>query len=85
MSMDTWWLISAITMIVPGIMVFLSLTLKHKANRWTNIILGMFYTVYNLNGVSMYPSVYDKFLLLVSVVFTALIVWYTWKWRKQEA
>ena len=85
MSMEMLWLISAITMIVPGVMVFLSLTLKYKANRWANIILGIFYTIYNLNGLSMYPSVYDKFLLLVSIVFTALIVWYTWKWRRQEA
>jgi hypothetical protein len=85
MSMEMLWMISAITMIVPGAMVFLSQTLKAVANRWTNIIVGAFYTVYNLVGVSSYPSAYDKFLIIVSIAFTALIVWNAWKWPKQEA
>ncbi|MFC2046454.1 DUF6326 family protein [Chloroflexota bacterium] len=79
------WLASAITMIVPGAMVFLSLALKNKVNRWANIIIGIFYTGYNLVGLSTYPSAYDKFLIMVSIVFTALIVWYAWRWPRQEA
>ena len=47
-SAEMLWLVAAITMIVPGIMVFLSLALKSKANRWANIIMGIFYTGYNL-------------------------------------
>ena len=85
MSMDTLWMISAITMIIPAVMVFLSLTLKYKANRWANIIIGIFYTAYNLMGLPTYSSAYDRFLIFVSIVFTALIVWYAWKWPKQEA
>jgi len=85
MSMEMLWMISAITMIVPGVMVVLSLTLKAEANRWTNIIVGAFYTVYNLAGLSAYPSAYDKFLIFVSIVLTALIVWNAWKWPKHEA
>ncbi len=34
---------SAMLMAIPSMMVFLSLTLKAKANRWTNIILGIFH------------------------------------------
>jgi hypothetical protein len=85
MSMEMLWMISAVTMIIPGIMVFLSLALKAKANRWTNIIVGAFYTAYNLVGLSSYPSAYDKFLILVSIVFTALIIWIALKWPEQEA
>jgi hypothetical protein len=84
MSMDMLWMISAITMIVPGAMVFMSLALKANVNRWTNIIVAAFYTLYNLVGVSSYSSAYDKFLIVVSIVFTALIVWKAWKWPKQE-
>jgi len=87
MSPEVLWLVSAITMIVPGVMVFLSLALKGRANRWTNIIIGIFYLGYNLTGLlaSQYPSAYDKFLIAVSIVFTALIVWYAWKWPRQES
>ena len=83
-SPEMMWLASAITMIVPGVMVFLSLTLKNKANRWANIIIGIFYTGYNLIGLPSYPSAYDMFLIIVGILFTALIVWYAWKWPKQE-
>lgn len=84
MSMEILWLISAITMTIPVVMVFLSLTLKYKVNRRANIILAIFFFVYSLNGLRMYPSAYDKFLLIVSLVFNALTVWYAWKWSKQE-
>ena len=84
-SPELLWLVSAIIMIVPGAMVFLSLTLKNKANRWANIIIGIFYTGLNLIGLPTYQSTYDKFLIFVGIVFTALIVWYAWKWPKQEA
>ena len=75
------WLVAAITMMIPVAMVFLSLELKYKANRWANIIVGIFYTGYNLIGLPTYPSAYDKFLIIVGLVFTALIVWFAYKWK----
>ena len=84
MSPELLWLVSAITMIIPGAMVFLSLTLKYKVNRIFNIILGVFYASYNLIGLPTYTSIYDKFLIAVSIMFTALIVWCAWKWDKLE-
>jgi hypothetical protein len=85
-NFDMLWLISAITMIVPGAMVFLSLALKAKTNRTVNIVLGIFYTGYSLMGLvgGGYPSAYDNFLIIVGMLFTALIVWYAWRWPKQE-
>ena len=79
------WMVAAVTMIIPGIMVFLSLALKSKVNRWANIIMGIFYTGYNLIGVSSYSSAFDIFLIILSIVFTALVVWYAWKWPRQVA
>jgi hypothetical protein len=79
-SPGTLWMISAITMTIPVVMAILSLTLNHPVNRWANIIMGIFYTGYNLIGLPRYPSAYDKFLIFVSIVFTALIVWYAWRW-----
>jgi len=75
----------AILLVLPVLMVFLSLTLPYKANRWANIILAVVLFVFNVIGLPTYPSVYDQFLIVVGLVFNVLTVWYAWKWRKQEA
>jgi hypothetical protein len=80
MSPEMLWFISAITMTIPVVMIILSLTLNYPVNRWANIIVGIVYTGYNLIGLPRYPYAYDKFLIFVSIVFTALIVWFAWKW-----
>ena len=84
---QVWLLGSSILMAIPAVMVFLSLTLKAKANRWANIILGIVYTGVALIILLMPgPRIYHYiFYEIVEVVLTALIVWYAWKWPKQEA
>jgi hypothetical protein len=79
-------LVSAIIMAIPSVMVFLSLTLKAKLNRWANIILGIIYTGIILVTLLM-PGVWAHYIFvgIVEVVLTALVVWYAWKWPKQEA
>jgi len=74
------WLGIAILMVIPIVMVFLSLSLNDPVNRWANIIVALFFFVFNLIGLPTYPSAYDKFLILVGLVFNALTVWYAWKW-----
>lgn len=67
-------------MVIPVVMVFLSLTLSHPANRWANIILAIIFFSFNLLGLPTYPSAYDRFLIVVGLVFNALTVWYAWNW-----
>ncbi len=67
-------------MLIPIVMVVLTLTLKYPAIRWANIIVAIFFFVFNLIGLPTYPSAYDKFLIIVSLGFNALTVWYAWKW-----
>ena len=74
-------LVMSIIMAIPIFMSFLSLTLKDKANRWANIIIGIFFTGYGLIGLPAYTSAYDQFLIIVGLVFTALIVWSAYKWK----
>ena len=74
----------AVIMVIPILMVFLSLTLKHKANRWANIIVAVFFFLFNAVGLPTYPSAYDQFLIVVGLVFNILTVWYTWKWSNQK-
>ena len=73
------WLLIAIIMLIPIVMVVLTLTLKYPAIRWVNIIVAIFVVVFNLFGLP-YKGAYDNFLIAVSIVFNALTVWYAWKW-----
>jgi len=80
MSPGMLWMISAITMTIPVVIIILSLIVQHNANRWANIIVAIFFFGYSLLGIGKYPGSYDKFLLVVSMVANALTVWYAWKW-----
>ena len=70
----------AVLMVIPIVMVFLSLTLNHPANRWANIIVAVLFFGFNLIGLPTYPSAYDKFLIIVGLAFNVLTVWYAWRW-----
>jgi hypothetical protein len=74
------WLGLAIFLVIPIVMVFLSLTLKYPVIRWTHIIVAIIFFGFNLIGLPTYPSAYDKFLIIVGLVFNVLTVWYAWKW-----
>jgi hypothetical protein len=83
MSPEMLWMISAITMTIPVIMIILSLTLKYPVNRWANIIVAILFFVYSLVGLRNYPSAYDRFLIAVSLVANVLTVWYAWNWVQE--
>ena len=70
----------AALLLIPVVMVFLSLTLKYRANRRANIILATLLFAFNLVGLPTYPSAYDKFLIIVGLAFNVLTVWHAWKW-----
>jgi hypothetical protein len=74
------WIAAALLMLIPIVMLVLSLTLKYPAIRWVTIIAAIILFVFNLVGLPTYPSLYDKFLIAVGLVFNVVIVWYAWKW-----
>jgi hypothetical protein len=74
------WLGIAALMVIPIIMVFLSLTVSYPVIRWANILLAIFFFIFNLIGLPTYPSAYDRFLIVVGLVFNVLTVWYAWNW-----
>ena len=87
MQITQGWLLGvAMIMTIPSVMIFLSLVLKAKVNRWANIILGIVYTVIMLITMLLPGAwAYYIFLGIVEMVLTVLIVLYAWKWPKQEA
>jgi len=63
--------------------IFLSRVLKHKANRWTNIIASVITIVFVVGGGSL--TLHYIFFATIEVVCLSLIVWYAWKWPKHES
>jgi hypothetical protein len=74
------WFGIAVLMLIPILMVVLSLVLDQPVNRWVNIIAAIAFFLFNLVGLPTYPSLYDKFLIAVSLGFNILTVWYAWRW-----
>ena len=72
-------------MMIPAVMVFLSLTLKPKVDRWASILLGVLYTFVNIGNLIGVTWAFYIFFGILEIVLTVLIVWYAWKWRNPEA
>jgi hypothetical protein len=76
---------ASILMIIPAVMVFLSLALKHKVNRWANILLGVLYTLVNIsNLIGETAWIFYMAFVFVEIALTLLIVWNAWKWTNPE-
>lgn len=81
---EVMYLGMAILMLIPILMVFLSLELPNKINRRANIVLPIFFFVFNLIGLPTYPSLYDRFLIVVGLAVNLVTIGYAWKWPKDE-
>ena len=69
---------------IPALMIFLSVALSAKVNRWANIIIAVVYipfTLFNLVGEAWMHMVFGA---VVEVVLLCLIIRYAWKWPRIE-
>jgi hypothetical protein len=73
------WLGIAVIMLIPIVMIVLTLIVDYPAIRWLNIIVAVVVVVFNLFGLP-YKGAYDNFLIIVSLGFNALTIWYAWNW-----
>lgn len=74
------WLGIATLMLIPILMVFLSVFFWSPSLRWAHIIVAAFFFLFNAVGLPTYPSLYDKFLIVVGLGFNLITVWYAWSW-----
>lgn len=78
--------IAAFALAIPALMVSLSIFLKHKINKWLNIVLGLFYTMVMLL-IAVVSNTdwqwYYRFLAIVESAITLLIFWLAFHWPKQ--
>jgi len=75
--------------VVPILMSVLTLTLKYPAIRSVTLILGIFFVAFDLVflGLALFVwpfSAYETLWSIAYIVFTAMIVWYAWKWPKPD-
>ncbi len=80
---------AAVLMAFPSFMVLLSVTLKARANRLVNIVVGILHVLVLLGTQFVGEGegetwFYWRLYELLEVLFLALIIWTAWKWPKQE-
>lgn len=74
------WLLIAVIMLVPIVMLVLSLTLPHPAIRWVSLVAAVASVLFNLAGLP-YKGAYDNFLIGVAIVLLGMVAWYSWGWQ----
>tara|TARA_R110000744_G_scaffold360727_1_gene468287 strand:- start:90 stop:515 length:426 start_codon:yes stop_codon:yes gene_type:complete len=75
----------ALLMAIPSVMIFFTLVITAKVNRWLNIILPTVY-IFMLIGLNLAGGwAFYLFLTAIEVVISLAIVGYAWHWPKREA
>lgn len=77
-------LIAMIFVAIPTLMIFLSVVLPAKVNRWTNIIVATLFIPYMLFNLAGEAWVHMYFAAALEVVLLCLIIRYAWKWPRIE-
>lgn len=83
---QTWSLAALVLVTIPGLMVFLSLALPARANRWTNMVVAALYvpvSIFNVIGGEAWVFYY-WFAVIVEVVLLSLAIRYAWTWPATE-
>lgn len=76
-------LAASVVVIIPAVMVFLTLVLKQKLARLTNIILGVLFTLVNIANLFGEGWAYYILFGVLEILATLLIVRYAWNWLTQ--
>lgn len=70
--------------LIQASMILFSLVGKPVAVRWANMGLGVLFIVFNLGFIADSHTGWEYLLGIGYVLFSALIIWYAWKWPKQK-
>ncbi|MBV5335128.1 MAG: hypothetical protein JZU49_04910 [Sulfuricurvum sp.] len=77
-------LIALASVTIPALMIFLSVALAAKVNRWANIIIAAVYIPYTLFNLAGEAWMHMVFGAVVEVAILCLIIRYAWKWPRIE-
>ena len=88
-------LFEALFSLIPLWLAFVVMSVKDSYNRWVNFVLGIIFTIFNIihffecgvplrGGPIAEPTAHHILLVGSTVMVTALITRFAWKWPKQE-
>jgi uncharacterized membrane protein (UPF0136 family) len=75
---------ASIYIAVASLMVFLSLALRPRVTRWTNIVLPVLFIVSIVVSVIGETWAYFIFLSISEIGLLLLIIWYAWRWPSHD-
>jgi len=81
---QTFLLAASVYVAIATLMIFLTLVLRPRVNRWANIVLPILYIVSIIASVIGESWVYFWFLSIAEGVLLLLIIWYAWQWPTLE-
>lgn len=76
-------LAALISVSIPALMIFLSVALPAKKNRWVNITLAVLYIPYSLFNLTGEAWVHMYVAAAIEVVLLCFIIVYAWKWPRE--
>jgi hypothetical protein len=79
---QTWLVSSLVLMTLPSLMVYLSLVMPARANRYANIGLAAVYMIIILGLAAGESWAYYVIGSVVEAVLLAQVVWTAWRWPR---
>ena len=73
-----------ISVMIPALMIFLSVALPAKVNRWAQIIIATIYIPYTLVNLAGEAWVHMMIGAGVEVSLLLLVIYYAWTWPRGE-
>lgn len=71
----------SIMLAIPALMIFLSSAFPWAISRWSNVALGLAYTIIETMTFFGSPLFY-KIVVVAEIAITLLIVVYAWRWKR---
>lgn len=82
---QTFLLAGLASVSIPALMIFASVVLPERVNRWANMIVAAIYIPYTLFNLVGEAWVHMMFGAALEVALLLIVIRYAWKWRSIEA
>ena len=79
---QTFLFLTTLYVTIPSLLIFLSLVMAPKINRWVNIVAAVVYAITIAGGMVGETWIYYLFGSAVELVLLGVIIWYAWQTRQ---